>query len=307
MNYTKYWLALSRVNGMGPAHLAEVHRALSEHGLSLIDIADCSPGEIAQELSLGDGVCRSIESSREMLSAVEEDYGRCLEEGISVIPFFSESYPRRLHEVLGNTAPPFIYALSGAEILSKRGAAILGDRDVSEKGELISYNAARELAAHDCTVFSGYARGADQIAHRGSLEAGGTTAALLPCGIFHHAVPRMLMEVFDPERIAVASPFYPTREIDQYAAMARNRILCALARAVYIVEAPDGGGVFEAAKSAHHLKIPLFTTEYAEYPKNAPGNKKIIDELDGTPLRGKLVNDMLVPNMDRIIALCKFE
>ncbi len=291
---------------MGPSLLGEVHRSLTGRGLSIADIADCSPTEIHNEISLRENVSRLIPLLKEQIPSVEEDYERCLEGGISVIPFFSDTYPERLLEVLGNEHPPFLYCLSGTDILKKRGAAVLGDSDVSDKGELIAYNAARELVSHECAVFSGYARGVDQISHRSALEQGGVTAALVPYGVFHHKIPHILEKVFDPERIAIASPFYPSREMDQFSAMIRNRIVCALSRAVYIVEAPESGGVFEAAKSARHLNMPLFTTEYAEYPKSAAGNKKIIDELDGIPVRGKLVQDMLVPNMDRVIAQCKF-
>jgi len=307
MNYTTYWLALSRVHGMGPAHLREIHDALQKAGLSIADITDLSPDELKGEFGFQEAVCAAVVQSRDLAGSVEADYERCLNEGISVIPFFAELYPQRLLAVLGNAFPPFLYALCGAQLMTRRGAAILGDSNVSDKGELIAYSAARELASHRIVVISGYARGADQIAHRSALQNGGETAAFLPSGIFRHKIPQVLADVFDPERIAVVSPFYPSVEMDQFTAMIRNRIICALSRAVYVIEAPAEGGVFEAAKSAHHLKIPLFTTEYTEYPKNAPGNKKIIDELSGIPVRGRMVNNMLSPNMDRIIASVKFD
>lgn len=306
MNYTKYWLALSRVKGIGPAHLREIRDTLEGKGLSVTDMLELTPREIREEFGFPEHLCLSAGQAQGMLEAVERDYERCLDEGIEVIPFFAASYPERLFAVLGNAFPPFLYSLCGLPLLSRRGAAVLGDRDVSEKGELIAYSAAQELAVHQLVVFSGYARGADQIAHRAALEAGGETAALVPYGLFHHKIPSLLADVFDPQRIAVVSPFYPDREMDQYAAMNRNRIICALARAMYIVEAPSEGGVFEAAKSAKHLNIPLFTTQYGEYPKSAPGNRIILEELEGKPVRGRMVNGMLAPNMDAIIAAAKF-
>ena len=84
-------------------------------------------------------------------------------------------------------------------------------------------------------------------------------------------------------------------------------MICALSHAVYIVEAPEEGGVFEAAKSANKLNIPLFTTQYSEYPENAAGNKIILEEMSGMPVRGRMENDMLVPNMDKIIGFAKFK
>jgi hypothetical protein len=52
--------------------------------------------------------------------------------------------------------------------------------------------------------------------------------------------------------------------------------------------------------------VPLFTAEYSDYPASASGNKKILDELGGIPVRGRFVNDALAPNMDKIIACAKF-
>ena len=67
-----------------------------------------------------------------------------------------------------------------------------------------------------------------------------------------------------------------------------------MARAVFIVEAPPEGGIFEAAKSARNLKVPLFTTAYADYPKNAGGNPVILSSMEGRPVRGRYENEMLV-------------
>ena len=73
------------------------------------------------------------------------------------------------------------------------------------------------------------------------------------------------------------------------------------------MESPEDGGIFEAAKSAFNLKIPLHTTEYSEYPPSALGNKKIMADFDAYPVRGKKSDGLTVPNMDRIIADVKFK
>ena len=177
---------------------------------------------------------------------------------------------------------------------------------MSERGEMISFEAARVLARHRIVVVSGFARGADLIAHRSALVHDGATVAMVPYGIFHLTVPDLLRDVMDPGRIAVVSPFYPSREPNKYNAFIRNKFICAMSCAAYIVEAPPEGGIFEAAKSAHNLNVPLFTTEYAEFPKNAGGNRKIIDEMGGIPVLGKMENGMLVPNMDRLVGTARF-
>ena len=306
MDSTKYWIALEQTHGIGPAHLIDIYGALKENNLSLVDLCDLSAADIKKEFRFPEKIADAISGIPHILPKIEEDYFKLLDSGTDVIPFFSELYPQRLHEIMGNALPPLLYVSGNARLLAAKGVAILGDKDVSDKGEMISFEASRELAKHGIVVISGFARGADLIAHRSALVQGGSTVALIPSGTFHFAVPDILRDVMDPERMVIASPFYPAREANRYNAFIRNKIICALSRAVYIVEAPPDGGIFEAAKSARNLNISLFTTEYADYPKNAGGNRKIMDELGGIPVLGRVENGILTPNMDRIIGAAKF-
>ncbi len=307
MNDTKYWIALDQVKGMGPAHLQEVWKALDAKGLSLADLYDCTAAEIREELSLPDRTAESVAAMKTILPKIEDDYLAVLDAGMDAVTFFSPHYPLRLMKTLGNSFPPILYVLGNKDILAAQGVAVLGDRDVSERGEIISFGAARELAKHGLSVISGYAKGADMIAHRSALIHGGATAALVPYGILHFAPAKLISDVFDPGRMAVISPFPPRQEANQYNAFIRNKIACAMARAVFIVEAPPEGGIFEAAKSARNIGVPLFTTEYHEYPKNAGGNALILTTMGARPVRGRYENEMLVPNMDDIIGTARFK
>jgi DNA processing protein len=292
MNSMKYWMALERVHGVGPAHLKEIHRILSASGISLSDIFSLTGEEITAELKVDKKTASFITAANEQLPAVEDEYQKIIDSGISIIPFFS-----------GNS---LLYVYGKIDILKIKGAAILGDMNVSGRGEFISYMAAKELASHGINVISGLAKGADNAAHRSALEYGGITMALPPHGILKLAIPELIKPVYDPERFLAVSCFGPGESSSKYNAFIRNRIICALSNAVFIVESPESGGIFEAAKSAHNLKIPLYTAEYAEYPANASGNKKILAELGGYPVRGKKQGSLTVPNMDRIIADVKF-
>ncbi len=306
MNSTKYWIALEQTHGIGPAHLIEIHDALKEQSLSVADLCDLSSDDIRKEFRFQEKIAEAIAGMQSTLPKIEEDYFKLLESGIDVVPFFSDLYPVRLRDVLGNAIPPFLYVYGNSRLVKQKGVAVLGDKDVSDKGEMIAFEAARVLSKHRIPVISGYARGADLIAHRSALINGGATIALVPYGIFHLSVPNILSDVMNPDTMAVVSPFYPNREPNKFNAFIRNKIICALSCAVYIVEAPLDGGIFEAAKSANNLKVPLFVTEYGEYPKNAGGNRKIIDELGGIPVLGRMESGMLVPNMDKIIGMEKF-
>ncbi|HOP63144.1 MAG TPA: DNA-processing protein DprA [Spirochaetota bacterium] len=307
MNSTKYWIALETVQGIGPASLRDIYKKISETGISISDLFELTTEELKKEFQFNDKTIAAFGAASSNIQKAEEENVHLIDAGIEVIPFFSKKYPERLHSVLGNHIPPFLYLYGNSELLSISGAAILGDNNISSRGEFIAYNAARELASRNINVISGFASGADLTAHRGALENGGITSAFLPYGILKLNIPDSIKHVYDPSRMAAVSIFQPDHVPDIYAAYIRNRVICALSHAVFIVEAPEDGGIFEAAKSAHSLEIPLYTTEYAEYPPTAAGNKKIMSEFGALPVRGKKVDNLTLPNMDRIIADIKFK
>jgi DNA processing protein len=304
-NY-KYWIALEQTQGVGPAHLKSIYELIKSRDLSIVDIFDLTTNEIREEFNLSDTIVEAIALAKTSLPGIEREYSNLLDAGIDTILFFEELYPERLFITLKNNYPPILYSYGNKNILKERGAAILGDKDVSERGNLIAHLAAREFARHNITVISGFARGADLSAHFAALESNGSTIAIIPTGMFHLKIPEILKDVFNPDRILILSPFYPAKEFTVFNAYTRNRIICALSYVVFIVESPSEGGVFEAGKSAKKVGVPLFVTEYATYPRSAAGNKRLIDEFDAHPIRGRVENNILVPNMDKLIGIVKF-
>jgi DNA processing protein len=82
--------------------------------------------------------------------------------------------------------PPRVLYLRGdgeASLLDRPTVAVVGARACSSYGRSVARALARELAAAGVVVVSGMARGIDGEAHRGSLDARGTTVAVLGCGV----------------------------------------------------------------------------------------------------------------------------
>jgi DNA protecting protein DprA len=306
MNYTRYWMALDQAMGIGPASMMAIQEKLKENNLSVNDLFDLSPGDMAKEFMFNDKIIDGISIAKSLLPMVEKDYFALIDAGFDAILFHDPSYPARLHTLLKHNIPPILYIFGNKNILRERGAAILGDKDVSPKGEVISQMAAKDLSSHRIVTISGFAKGADMIAHHSALAHGGKTVAVLPYGMTHLKVPESIEDIFDGSRAVLVSPFYPTREYSQYNSYNRNRVIAALAYAVFIVEAPAEGGIFEAGKSANNIGTQLFVTEYSEYPANAAGNRRLIEEFGGQPVRGRKINDLLTPNLDKLIGAVKF-
>jgi DNA processing protein len=108
-------------------------------------------------------------------------------------------------------------------------------------------------------ALSGAARGVDTGAHRGALDAGGTTAAVLGSGIDTLYPPgsrRLLQEI---ELMgAIVSEYPPGVRAEPFRFPARNRIVAGLARALVVVEGEDGSGSMISVDHALDLGRDVF-------------------------------------------------
>lgn len=138
-----------------------------------------------------------------------------------------------------------------AAILQQQAVAVVGARSCSSYGRSVARSLGRELAAAGLVVVSGMARGIDGEAHRGALEAGGATVAVLGCGIdrdypaAHAELARRISE-----RGLLVSEYEPGVEPAPWRFPARNRIIAGLCRATVLVEARERSGALITADFA---------------------------------------------------------
>ena len=149
--------------------------------------------------------------------------------------------------------PPGLFLRGAAppEVLEWPAVSVVGARACSPYGAQVARMLGRELAAAGLVVVSGLARGIDGEAHRGALEAGGLTVAVLGCGI-DRDYPASHREL--AARIAatglIVSEYAPGVEPAPWRFPARNRIVAGLARATVVVEARERSGALITADLA---------------------------------------------------------
>jgi DNA processing protein len=149
--------------------------------------------------------------------------------------------------------PPglFLRGEGGAELLSHASVAIVGARSCSPYGSQVARTCARDLAAAGLVVISGLARGIDGEAHRGALEAGGLTIAVLGCGVDRdYPASHRELGARICERGLIVSEYAPGVEPAPWRFPARNRIVAGLARATVVVEARERSGALITADFA---------------------------------------------------------
>jgi DNA processing protein len=149
--------------------------------------------------------------------------------------------PARLY-LRGNAAP---------ELLAQPSVAIVGARACSPYGSQVARMLGRELAGAGLVVISGLARGIDAEAHRGALDAGGHTIAVLGCGIDRdYPAAHAALAAAVAERSLLVSEYEPGVEPAPWRFPARNRIIAGLAAATIVVEARERSGALITADFA---------------------------------------------------------
>ena len=160
-------------------------------------------------------------------------------------------FPPRLRSI--HDPPPGLFLRGGAtsELLAEPSVAIVGARACSDYGAHVARSLGRDLARAGVVVVSGLARGIDGCAHRGCLEVGGRTIAILGCGIdrdYPRAHAGLARDV--ATNGLVVSEYPPGVAPAPWRFPARNRIVAGLALAAVVVEARERSGALITADLA---------------------------------------------------------
>lgn len=129
--------------------------------------------------------------------------------------------------------------------------AIVGTRKPTAYGKEVTYQLAYDLAKQGVVIISGLALGIDGIAHRASIDAGGTTLAVLACGVdtIYPAAHISLANEIIKSGGAIMSEYEPGTSARDFQFLARNRIVSGLSDAVIVTEAASRSGTLA---TVHH-------------------------------------------------------
>jgi DNA processing protein len=235
---------LACIPGIG----ARLRRRLLERFGSPRGVFAASPAEIAAV----DGIGRRLAAEIPALAAaasVDEVMKLCRNEGVEIVVEGSAGYPPLLARI--DDPPGLLFIRGGVEPRDSLAVAIVGARHATAYGQRVAKQLGAALARAGYTVVSGLARGIDAAAHRGALEAGGRTIAVLGSGV---------LTIYPPEHGdlardviasgAVISELPPLAEPMPGTFPQRNRIVSGLSLGVVVVQAAERSGALITARLA---------------------------------------------------------
>ena len=196
----------------------------------------------------------------------------------------SDEHAESLTRVIGDRV---LYAVGNTGLIKQPCAGLCGSRDASANALEWAYEFGKEAARQGVVVVSGYARGVDRQAHRGALETGGTTIAVLPEGIQHFRVSRELKASLDLGKNFLAlSMFDPSAPWKVWRAMERNKLIVGLSAGLFVIEAREKGGTINAAHECIRQKRRLWAVAYSDEAPGSAGNRKLLAS-SAIPLKHK--------------------
>ncbi len=263
-----FWFWLFKARGIGPKSLISIAKILEKE--------DCHPEMLPRsqsDLSIQFPELSKILNSK--IRAADNDkayteYEQLRVQGIEFIYPRHPDLPPHLLEIA-----PMLFIKGQRKLLISDGVAIVGSRNVSDKGiQGIARKLAGEFANAGLNVVSGYAKGVDSEAHFGALAAEGTTTIVLPYGI-KELRQKSVFKAFDWQRDVLAiSQFDPDVKWLAHNAMARNKLVCALSKVVVVIESEqERSGTFNTAQTAlDSMNLPLFVLDPECFDNPLKGN-----------------------------------
>lgn len=168
-----------------------------------------------------------------------------------------EQWPRALDDLGGRA--PFGLWIRGGWRTQAPTVSVVGARACTGYGNQAAGQLSADLARTGAVVVSGAALGVDGAAHRGALAVGGTTVAVLACGIdrSYPASHTALIEAIG-QRGAVIAELPPGTSPTRFRFLSRNRLIAALGLGTVVVEAAARSGSLVTARLAAELGRAVF-------------------------------------------------
>ena len=193
-----------------------------------------------------------------------------------IIEIENKMYPEILKKI--KKPPKKLYLKGNIKILQEPGIAIIGSRNCSKYGENMATKFSKNLAQYNLNIISGMAIGIDSWAHKGALECGGKTIAVLPCGL-DNIYPKENIDLYNKiinNGGLVLTEYENDIKADYNKFLERNRIVSGLSIGTLVIEGGKRSGTSVTARlTKEQNKLVFCIPSSLENPKGITPNNLI--------------------------------
>ena len=272
MDERDYSIALNMVEGLGSLRLAQLIRVFGSAG----KVAAAGDSGWRQH-GIGEAGVRRAMAGCIAAPEFRAEMQRIEQQKVPVLTLDDPEYPDMLRQIYD--PPVVLYVRGNVSLLAMPGVGVVGCRRASWYGLQQAGRLASGLARRGVCVISGLARGIDTAAHKGALEGGGITVAVLGSGLDRVYPPENKVLA---ERIALQGALITEFPLDTPPLAGnfprRNRIISGLSRAIVVVEAAARSGSLITANLALEQGRDVFAVPGQAGSATAQGTNQLIKD-----------------------------
>ena len=234
-----------------------------------------TPGELNKIDALPPAM-RDLLRRKPVQYPIERELELIQEYGCQVLTLYDAAYPASLKEI--DTPPIVLYIKGELTPEDALSLSLVGSRDAKDYGRKASYRLSYQLAQRGLTIVSGLARGIDTAAHRGALEAGGRTIAVMGSGLsfIYPATNTDLAEKITESGALISEfPMETTPKPNNFPR--RNRIISGLTLGTVVVEASNRSGALITARLAGEQGREVFAVPGEIFSELSTGTHRLIN------------------------------
>ena len=192
--------------------------------------------------------------------------------GIWIINRGDKLYPKKLKDRLKENAPTILFGIGNVELLNHRYVGVVGARKTNDKDLSDTRLIGNNIYKNGYGVVSGGAKGVDESAMLGALEANGYCVGFVADSLIRKSTSSIFRKHIIDKKLVLVSPYNPEAGFNVGNAMARNKLIYTLSDATIVVKSDTKGGTWEGAKENIKKQwVPLWVIDNKE-----KGNEEIV-------------------------------
>jgi DNA processing protein len=264
------WITLNMIPGIGGTNFRRLVEFFGSPGAVL----SASLRDLNRLRGLTPAVCQSIIDNRDKIP-VSREMDLVKKYDCKVINIRDESYPSNLKAIYD--PPQVLYIKGDLSPDDSLSVSVVGTRSASPYGKMVAEKISGDLAARGITVVSGLAYGIDTAAHKGTLEAGGRTIAVVGNGLsvtYPAGNARLMDKIVSSGAIISEFPMEMKPLKNNFPR--RNRMISGISLGTLIVEAPKRSGALITADCALDQGREVFAVPGQIFSEASGGTHELI-------------------------------